>query len=101
MKFGIKLWVLADAVAAYCYNLEVYTGKHRQQINRLMGLSARVVFGLTKPIHNFGHIIYTDNFYTSSILAKYLVSRKTYLYGTMRPNHLGYPADIVKTTAEA
>ena len=101
VKFGIKLWVLADSVTAYCYNLEVYTGNHGQQINRLMGLSAPVVIGLTKPIHNFGHIIYTDNFYTSSILAKYLVSRKTYLYGTMRPNHLGYPADIVKTTAEA
>ena len=40
VKFGIKLWVLADAVTAYCYNAEVYTGKHGQQVNRLMGLSA-------------------------------------------------------------
>ena len=100
VKFGIKLCVLADSVTAYCYNLEVYTGKHGQQINRLMGLGARVVIGLTKPIHNFGHIIYADNFYTSPILAKYLASRKTYLCGTMRPNHLSYPADMVKTNAE-
>ena len=66
-----------------------------------MGLSARVVIGLIKPIHNFGHIIYTDNFYTSPILAKYLASRKTYVCGSMRPNHLSYPADMVKTNAEA
>ena len=26
VKSGINLWVWADAVAAYCYNLEVYTG---------------------------------------------------------------------------
>ena len=39
VKFGIKLWVCADAVTAYCYNLEVYTGKHGGQINKLMGLS--------------------------------------------------------------
>ena len=66
-----------------------------------MGLSAQVIIGLIKPIHNFGHIIYTDNLYTSPILAKYLVSQKTYLCGTMRPKHLGYPADIVKMNAEA
>ena len=101
VKSGIKLWVLADSVTAYCYNLEVYTGKHEQQINRLMGLSAWVVIGLTKPIHNFGHIIYTNNFYTLPILVKYLASRKTYLCGTMHPNHLGYPADMVKTNTEA
>eukprot|EP00745_Piridium_sociabile_P024137 TRINITY_DN37977_c0_g1_i1.p1 TRINITY_DN37977_c0_g1~~TRINITY_DN37977_c0_g1_i1.p1 ORF type:complete len:114 (+),score=18.34 TRINITY_DN37977_c0_g1_i1:68-409(+) len=63
VKFGIKLWVLADAKTAYCYNMEVYTGKHGQQVNKLLGLSARVVIGLTKPVHNCGHIVFTDNFY--------------------------------------
>ena len=101
VKFGIKLWVMAGSGTAYCYNLEVYTGKHGQQIKRLMGLSAQVITGLTKPIHNFGHIIYMDDFYTSPILAKYLASWKTYLCGTMRPNHLGYPADIIRMNAEA
>ena len=38
VKFVIKLWVSADSVTAFCYNLEVYTGKHGQQINRLMRL---------------------------------------------------------------
>ena len=40
VKFGIKLWVSADAVTANCYNLDVYMDKHGQQVNRLMGLSA-------------------------------------------------------------
>ena len=62
---------------------------------------AWVIIGLTKPIHIFGHIIYTDNFYISPILSKYLASQKTYLCGTMRPNLPGYPADIVKMNAEA
>ena len=66
-----------------------------------MGLSAWVVIGLTKPIHNLGHLICMDNFYMSPILAKYLPSQKTYLCGAMQPNHLGYPADIVKMNAEA
>ena len=90
----------ADTVTAYCYNLEVYTGKHREQINRLMGLSARVVIGLTKLIHNFRHIVFTDNFYTSSVLAKYLAGKGTYLCGTVRPNRMRYPADLVRTKAE-
>ena len=42
-----------------------------------------------------------DNFYMSPILAKYLASQKTYLCGAMQPNRLGYPADIIKTNAEA
>ena len=100
VKFGIKLWVCADAVTAYCYNLEVYTGKHGGQINKLMGLSARVVIGLTKPIHNFGHIVFTDNFYTSPVLAKYLAGKGTYLCRTARPNCIGYPADLIKTKTE-
>ena len=83
VKSGIKLWVSADAVTAYCYNLEVYTNKHRGQIDKLMGLSARVVIGLTNLIHSFRHVIFTDNFYTSPVLAKYLPGKGTYLCGTV------------------
>ena len=36
VKFVIKLWVSAVFVTAFCYNLQVYTGKHGQQIKRLM-----------------------------------------------------------------
>ena len=100
VKSGIKLWVSADAVTAYCYNLEVYMGKHGQQVNRLMGLSAWVVTGLTEPIHNFGQIIHTDNFYTSPIVGKYLASQKTYLCGTMWIKCLGCQLDFVKTNEE-
>lgn len=30
MKFGIKVWVAADAVTTYCYNFEVYVGKNAE-----------------------------------------------------------------------
>jgi hypothetical protein len=43
VKFGIKMWVAADAVSAYCVNFEVYVGKNDTAINRTFGLSSRVV----------------------------------------------------------
>ena len=100
-KFGVKLWVCADSQTGYCFALEVYTGKHGNRVHRLMGMSARVVIGVTKYLQNFGYIVYTDNFYTSPVLAKYLLKKNTYLCGTMRPNRIGYPRDLMKTKAEA
>ena len=70
-------------VTAYCYNLEVYTRKHGEQINKLMELSASVMIGLTKPIHSFSHIVFIDNFYTSPVLFKYLAGKGTYLCKTV------------------
>ena len=37
VKFGIKLWVAADAVTSYCYNFEVYAGRHGDQVGRIFG----------------------------------------------------------------
>ena len=34
-----------------------------------LGLTTAVVLNLTKGIENMGHILYTDNFYTSPLLA--------------------------------
>ena len=100
VRFGIQLWVCTDAETSYCWNMEVYTGKHVEQVNKVMGLSARVVIGFTKPIFNFGYKIFTDNFYTSPVLGKYLYSKGTYLCETMRTARIGYPADLVKANAE-
>lgn len=101
MKFGIKVWVDADAVTAYCYNFEVYVWKNAEAVNRNLGLASKVVIGLTKLIEKKGHIVFTDNFYTSPTLADFLLSRDTYLCGTIRTNRKGYPKDLVPTKAQS
>jgi len=101
VKFGIKVWVLADAVTAYCYNFDVYIGKNAENVNKSLGLSTKVVIALTKPLEMKGYEVYTDNFYTSPQLADYLYGRKTYLCGTIRTNRKGYPRALVPTNAAA
>lgn len=101
VKFGIKLWVAADAVSAYCYNFEVYVGKDNNIVNRNLGLASRVVIEMTKPLHMKGHVVFTDNFYTSPELADFLYKRNTYLCGTMRNNRKGYPKELVQSKSVA
>ena len=100
VKFGIKMWVAADAVSAYCYNFEVYIGKNNDIVNKNLGMAAKVVIGLTKSLEKKGYVIYTDNFYTSPVLADFLYARQTYLCGTIRTNRKGYPKALVQTAAQ-
>jgi len=65
VKFGIKLWVAADAISAYCVNFEVYVGKNDTFVNRTYGLSSKVVIELTQFLEKRGYVINTDDFYTS------------------------------------
>jgi len=101
VKFGIKLWVAADAITAYCHNFEVYVGKGAGIVNNDLGLASNVVIGLTQPIMMKGHVIYTDNFYTSPQLADYLYQLDTYLCGTVRSNRKGFPKELVASNSEA
>lgn len=73
VKFGIKVWVLADAITAYCYNFDVYVGKNAGIVNQNLGLSAKVVIAIAKPLQMKGYEVYTDDFYTSPYLADYLL----------------------------
>ncbi|KAK3093822.1 hypothetical protein FSP39_020617 [Pinctada imbricata] len=101
VKFGIKMWVAADADTAYCHNFEVYVGKNTENIDKNLGMVSQVVISLTKHLEMKGQVIYTDNFYTSPTLADFLYSRQTYLCGTIRVNRKGYPKELVRTVAQA
>lgn len=49
---------------------------------------------LMRNFLNRGHVLYTDNFYTSPNLAKCLLNNETYLCGTIRNNRKNYSKEI-------
>jgi len=95
VKFGIKMFVLADARNGYCFNLEVYAGKHGSNLDCVLSLSSKIVIELSKPLLNEGRFLFTDNFYTSPALAHYLVKESTYLTGTVRTDRKGFLKALV------
>ena len=50
---------------------------------------------LMEPNLGKGHVLYTDNFYTSPLLAKHFLSKDTHLYGTIKKNHKNFCTNIV------
>ena len=49
---------------------------------------------LMAPYLGKGHVLYTDNYYTSPSLATYFLSNQTHLCGTIRCNRKNYPKEI-------
>ena len=47
-KWGIKLWVLCDAITGYCLALDVYTGKE-DRLAAGLGLTYNVIMKLMSP----------------------------------------------------
>ncbi|XP_071480251.1 piggyBac transposable element-derived protein 4-like [Diadema antillarum] len=99
VKWGFKLWVLADADTGYTSNFFVYTGK--QDGNRLQhGLGYTVVFDLLEEYLGQGYCVYIDNFYTSVQLLKDLYKLRTFVTGTILPNRKHFPRDMKDTSKE-
>lgn len=98
-KYGIKIWVLADATNAYMYNAEVYIGKINGKPETNQG--ENVVKRLSQSILKTGRNITTDNFFTTLNLAKYLLEHKTTLVGTVRKNKKFLPEELVTSKGDA
>jgi len=62
-KWGIKVFVLADATNGYVSRLQVYTGKNSFLVRDEVGLCSRVVLELLD-----GPKVYMDNYYFSPSL---------------------------------
>ena len=98
-KWGIKVWVLADAKTGYVPRIQIYTGKNEdldQAEN--MGLSSKVVVAL---LHGYGRYhpkTYMDNFYTSPSLFIDLYQKGINACGTARKNRKFFPKELATVT---
>ena len=52
---------------------------------------------LMGPYLGKGHVLFTDNYYTSPALASFLLSNQTHLYGTIRKNRKHFSKDLAPT----
>jgi len=69
-------------------------------INSDMPTTERIPVVVITPFLNKGHILYTDNFYTSPSLATHLLENGTHLCGTVRTNRRYYSKDIANENLE-
>ncbi|KAJ4448708.1 hypothetical protein ANN_00099 [Periplaneta americana] len=92
-KFGIKTFILCESQTGYVWSLIVYTGKGTKFDEEFkdMPQSSQIVLTLMKPLLNMGYCLTVDNFYTSPQLADILVSKRTDIYGTVRPTRKDMP----------
>ena len=89
-RFGIKLFVLCDCESGVVMDMIVYTGSNRDvpSVSRKdpMGTSGALVKKMMAPYLGKGHVLYTDNWYTSPALSQFLHENKTGSCGTVKNN---------------
>jgi len=88
-KYGMKIWVVADCVTAYCGYIQAYLGKVGSTVEK--GQGARVVKDLCQDLYGSGRNITMDNFFTQYTLAQELLQNKLTIVGTLRKNNAVIP----------
>ena len=91
-RFGLKFFVLCDCETGYVLDMLVYTASDVDiPKDSEHGFSGAVVKKLMDKYLNKDHVLYTDNYYTSPLLSKYLLEHDTGSCGTVRSGQKSYP----------
>ena len=91
-KCGLKLSLLCDCLADYRFNGMPYIGRQGNQ--RDVGLSSDVVKFLSTLLHFSGINVTTDNWFTSSQLAVYLLQKQITYLVMMRKTSKNFPLNL-------
>ena len=91
VKFGIKLWVIADSKTGYTCEFCVYTGSGDDLVHKEHGLGYGVVMSLSSSFANQGYQMFFDNYYTSLPLVEDLFKIGIPSCGTVAENRKGFP----------
>ncbi|OXA42206.1 PiggyBac transposable element-derived protein 4 [Folsomia candida] len=97
-KFGIKTFSLVDEATKVILSSMIYSGKtHDLKFStKEFGYGGAIVMQLMEPYLGLNHHIYCDNWFTSPNLALELLSRQTYLCGTIRKDRKNLDAPKTK-----
>lgn len=88
-RYGIKLYILAD-MHGIIQKIHLYAGAGDQLVGGRNHVKKVVILLMEKYV-NKGHSLYIDNFYTSVGLAEELLTKNTYVTGTLRAKRAGNP----------
>ena len=101
-RYGIKLYVITDAVTAYVLKVVIYTGKstyYATSDQQEKKKTVQVVEQLVEPFVGTYRTSFVDRFYTSVDLLKSLADRNLYLTGTMLANRIPLGIRTAKTSS--
>jgi hypothetical protein len=94
-RFGIKKFEICESDTGYVHHIELYSGKDFPY-DGFDSVAHKVVVDLLEKTNLLGkgYHVFTDNWYTKIPLAQDLLSRDTYLTGTIRKNSRGLPKEL-------
>lgn len=97
IKWGYKVWCIADSTSGFVFMFQLYTGK-----SDLTGdtLGEKVVLHLAVDVRP-GSLVTFDNFFTSVTLMEALHQRKLYACGTVRSTRKHLPEFIKPITKKS
>ena len=98
-RFGIKIYQLCTS-SGVLLDFLIYHGNSAAELIQLPDFltTEKIPITLLQPYLNNGHILFTDNFYTTPRLAQYLLLNGTALVGTVRPNRKNFPKMLSSTS---
>ncbi|KAG7353960.1 transposase IS4 [Nitzschia inconspicua] len=101
-RYGIKLYVVAEADTAFVMGVLVYTGKYTYSVTRSESTkkTVQVVQQLCELLRGSHRTVYVDRFYSSVDLLKQLGDMHLYTTGTVLSNRIPRSMTIAKSSRE-